>query len=123
MTRYVGRKPLAPIQAEALAKIDEAFRERRMAAYGRSALNIDVHLIKLAEARAGSDWSPVLDAEARALGVDRSAVIQAVLEAHRDAGMAVADLEAQRQRLQDAVRAATSAEGVNAALEALTVNA
>lgn len=109
-------KDMGRLRADGLLRLDRAMKLRRNALLD---FNSDIHAAKRAEAQAvmlGGTEAPLLAAEAEATGRTLAAMAEAVLAKSAQAMPAVAALEAERQRRQALVRAATTPADIETAL-------
>lgn len=112
MTRYVGSKDMARLQREALEKMDYYFKAYR----DRQDPNVDIHLMKLAEA-ISTDPGPLIEAEASKKGVQYDEVRLNIVRKALAKSRKLAPVEEFRQQMQDRIRASTNPVQLKKALQ------
>ena len=108
---------LLAVKAAALQELDAIMRARRDP-------DADIHAAKLVEARIGMMHQdalacPLLTAEAKWRGISVHNLATAVISKAREHAAQIAKSEVSRQRIQSAIRDATTADEVYAALKSV----
>lgn len=112
--KIVATKPMDRIRGDALKTVDEIMKERRTNIVGP---NADVYAFKYEEAVRNSEFHPILSAEAEAKGIGVDELATQVWAKRQEMVTRLAQLEAERQKLQQQIRAAADPAAVSKILK------